>query len=299
MTASGLAGPARLREGAEELAGGLPPLLAAAEQLAAAVRMGEHGRRRAGMGDEFWQYRPAHAGDSGRAIDWRRSARADVHFVREKEWQAAQSVALWVDGARSMSFSGRSGRPTKGERARIVALALAVLLIRAGERVGLSGAGLPPRGGRPQLDRLAARLAGDGDEGDYGAPEVASIPPHARAVFLSDFLGDPSAVEAALVSAADRGVKGVLLQVLDPDEVAFPFAGRTLFQSMGGGVVHETRKADDLRDRYQQRLLERQDRISALARRTGWLFGRHVTDGPAVGALLWLYQGLDAKRLQA
>jgi len=295
MTEAAATGAARLRGGAEGLAGGLPPLLAAAEQLAAAVQMGAHGRRRAGMGDEFWQYRPAHGGDAARAIDWRRSARSDAHYVREKEWQAAQSVALWVDGARSMDFTGGPDRPPKGERARLLALALAVLLVRAGERVGLTAAGLPPRAGELQLQRLAATLAAGGGGGDYGAPDAAMIPAHARAVFISDFFGDPAATAAALTAAADRGVKGVLLQVLDPAEETFPYAGRTLFESMAGGLRHETKKADSLRGRYLSRLSDRQAQVAALARRAGWLFGRHVTGAPALGALLWLYHGLDAR----
>ena len=112
-----------LRARAETLGQALPPLLAAAEHLSATVILGGHGRRRAGMGDEFWQYRPADSGDSVRMIDWRRSGRADSHFVREREWQAAQSVTLWVDTSRSMAFTGDGARPPKADRARLLALA--------------------------------------------------------------------------------------------------------------------------------------------------------------------------------
>ena len=282
-----MSGPAALRHRAEGLAGPLPPLLAEAEHMAATVMLGEHGRRRAGHGDEFWQYRPANASDALRLIDWRRSGRSDAHFVREREWQAAQSVALWVDDARSMEFSGAKNRAPKSDRARVLALALAVLLVRAGERVGLASADLPPRSGQVQLMRLAARLCDDG-AADYGVPDAVAIPAHARAVFLSDFLGDIAPVEAALTSAADRGVKGALVMVLDPVEEAFPFDGRTIFESMGGGLRHETLKAGDLRGRYLQRLAERKDRLGALARITGWQFTCHHTGEPPLGALMWL-----------
>ncbi|MGY6412249.1 MAG: DUF58 domain-containing protein [Alkalilacustris sp.] len=288
-------GPAALRHRAEGLAGPLPPLLAEAEHMAATVMLGEHGRRRAGHGDEFWQYRPAHAGDALRLIDWRRSGRSDAHFVREREWQAAQSVALWVDDARSMGFSGARNRAPKSDRARVLALALAVLLVRAGERVGLASVDLPPRSGQVQLMRLAARLCDDG-AADYGAPDAVAIPSHARAVFLSDFLGDIAPVEAALTSAADRGVRGALVMVLDPVEEAFPFDGRTIFESMGGGLRHETLKAGDLRGRYLARLAERKDRLTNLARITGWQFTCHHTGDAPLGALMWLYRALDRVR---
>ncbi|MGB3177930.1 MAG: DUF58 domain-containing protein [Albidovulum sp.] len=298
MTATGplSARPAGLRRSAEALAAVLPPLMADARHLAATVQLGEHGRRRGGMGDEFWQYRPAHAGDEVRAIDWRRSARADQQFVREKEWQAAQSVHLWVDDARSMEFTGDAKRQSKADRARLLALALAVLLIRGGERVGLADPVAPPRSGEVQLLRLAQVFTSPPAEADFGAPEGRAILPGSRAVFLSDFMGDPAAVEAALGLAADRGVTGIMMQVLDPVEEAFPFDGRTIFESMAGTVQHETLKAGDLRDRYLERLGARRDRLSDLARQAGWLFTTHRTGDPAQAALLWLYAALDGGR---
>lgn len=284
-----------LRSRAEALGQTLPPLLAEAEMLAATVMLGEHGRRRAGLGDEFWQYRPAHQGDSARMIDWRRSARSDAHFVREREWQAAQSVTIWVDPSRSMAFTGDRSRPAKADRARLLGLALAVLLLRGGERVGLAGLAAP-RAGRTQLLRLAARLAaGDGTQ-DYGAPETEGMASHGRAVFLSDFLGDLSGIEAGLARAADRGVKGVLLQVLDPAEEEFPFDGRTIFESMGGSLRHETRQAGELRSRYLSRLAERKDRLATLGRAVGWHFSTHHTGQPAQSALLWAYAALQGGR---
>jgi uncharacterized protein (DUF58 family) len=288
-------GATALRDRAETLAGPLPALLAEAEQLAATVMLGEHGRRRAGTGDEFWQYRPAHASDPARLIDWRRSGRSDAHFVREREWQAAQSVSFWVDNARAMAFSGDPARPEKGARARLLALALAVLLVRGGERVGLAGGRLAPRAGRAQLLRLADELSVDGAE-DYGSADASGVAAHARLVFVSDFMGDMAPVEAALAAAADRGVRGALLQVLDPVEEAFPFDGRTIFESMGGGLRYESLRAGDLRGRYLARLAERKDRLSHLARVSGWRYECHHTGAPALGALTWLYHALEGGR---
>lgn len=284
---------ADLRGRAETLGQTLPALLAAADHLAQAVVLGDHGRRRAGMGDEFWQYRPAHIGDSARMIDWRRSARSDAHFVREREWQAAQSVSLWVDGAAAMRFSGDRNRPPKGDRARLLALALAVLLLRGGERVGLLGQDTPPRSGRAQAERLALALAEDA-AADYGRPETTGVPAHGRVVLVSDFLGDVAGVERAVAAAADRGARGVILQVLDPAEEEFPFDGRTIFESMTGSLRHETLRAGDLRARYLARLAERKDRLAQIGRAAGWHVGHYHTGDAAQPALLWLYRALEA-----
>ncbi|WP_456385992.1 DUF58 domain-containing protein [Profundibacter sp.] len=287
--------PAALRRKSAELAGALPPLLADAERLAAMVLLGEHGRRHAGMGDEFWQYRVAVDGDEARQIDWRRSARSDVHFIRQKEWQAAQSVLLWVDQSASMQFTSAKDLAPKGERARVLAMATAVLLVRGGERVGLTSSANPPRSGQGQLLRMAMELTGADTAEDFGAPEVHGMRPNTRAVFISDFMGDFAAVKLALTDAADRGVKGALLQVLDPQEEAFPFDGRTIFESMAGTMRHETLKAGDLRDRYLQRLEERKAALADLAHATGWQYScHHTNDAPRV-ALTWLYHALERR----
>ncbi len=283
---------ASLRGRAEALAAPMPPLLADAAHLAATVLMGQHGRRRAGMGDEFWQYRPAVSTDSARAIDWRRSAQSDAHFVREKEWQAVQTVLVWVDRAASMGFSSTAQLPTKADRARLLGLAISVLLIRGGERVGLTAARTPARIGEMQLVRMAQILSQDEPE-DYGAPDTSGIQPRSRAIFISDFMGDLAATEAAMTKAADRGVTGVLLQILDPQEEAFPFAGRTVFESMGGALRHETLKARDLRARYLERLAARKARLRELARLTGWRYHCHHSDASALSALLWLYRAME------
>nr|WP_214649963.1 DUF58 domain-containing protein [Palleronia pontilimi] len=270
----------------------MPALLAGAQHLARSVLLGSHGRRRPGQGDEFWQYRPVVQGDEARMVDWRRSGRSDEQFVRQKEWQAAQSVMFWVDRSQSMGFASANLAP-KGSRAAELAMAMAILLGHGGERVGLSNHDLPPRSGALQLLRMAQALEGDDDHADYGAPNAREIPARARAVFLSDFLGDVTPVEGALTMAADRGVSGVLLQILDPQEEAFPFDGRTIFESMGGTLSHETLKAGDLRTRYLDRLAERKARLRDLCRVTGWQYHLHHTDHSASAALLWLYGALE------
>ena len=285
--------PASLRGRAEAEAARFPPLLARAERLAGSVLLGEHGRRRAGMGDDFWQYRPLQQGDPRRLIDWRRSARSDVQFVREREWQIAQSVMLWVDSAASMRFSSDPDLPEKADRARLIGLAAAVLLLRSGERVGLTGSALPPRRGEAQIARLAVILSEDAAAEDYGAPEARGMLPHSRALFISDFMGDVEPVRAALTKAADRGVRGVLLQVLDPVEEAFPYRGRAIFESVGGTLAHETLKANDLRDRYLERLATRKAELEHLCGATGWRYGCHHTSESAQSALLWLYRAIE------
>ncbi len=282
---------ATLRARAEHEAARLPPLLGRAEQLASSVVLGDHGRRRAGLGDDFWQYRPAQPGDTRRQIDYRRSARGDLDYVREREWQIAQSVMLWVDQGASMRFASLNDLPQKSDRARLLAMACAILLVRGGERVGLTNAELPPRRGRGQILRLAGLLSRDHPE-DYAAPEHRAMPPGASALFISDLLRPLDEIKLALSKAADRGMRGTMLQVLDPAEENLPYRGRTLFRSMTGELSFESLKAADLRPRYIARIAERKAELAELCSLAGWHFQTHHTDKSAQSALLWLYQSI-------
>ncbi len=288
--------PQTLRSRSETVAAALPALMADAQHLAATVLLGVHGRKRAGTGDEFWQYRPAQPGDGYRQIDWRRSALSDGHFIRQTEWQAAQAVMIGVDDAAAMTFTGHKARPSKLRRAQTLAMALAIIAQRGGERVGLTHLGDPPRGGAAQLMRMAEALMEPHEPGDYGAPRPQIMPLGSRAVFFSDFLGDLAAIEAAVGRAADREVKGALVQILDPDEELFPFDGRTVFESMTGAIRFETLKARGLRDAYLARLAARKAHLQDICRRTGWRYHLHHTDQPAEPALLWLYRALERVR---
>lgn len=269
-----------LRRDAEKISGSLPPLLVEAERLVSTLAIGVHGRRLAGIGETFWQYRPAQPGDSLGQIDWRRSARADRLYVRETEWEAAESVVLWADQARSMDFKSDAMDWTKADRARLLALASAVLLNRGGERFGLLGTEADrPKSGETQLMRVAALLNPNKDTApDFGAPPRGQMPKAGKAIFFSDFMGPRDQVFPALLNAAGQGTGGIFVMILDPVEEEFPFRGRTRFESVAKAVRHETDEANGLRRAYLDRLEERRADLKSAASRAGWQLLVHRTD---------------------
>lgn len=290
--------PDFLRRDAEKITGSLPPLMAEAERLAHTVVAGVHGRRRSGPGESFWQYRHAVPGDTAERIDWRQSARSDALYIREMEWESAQSVQFWVDDALSMDYRSDDAPRSKSDRAALLALALSVLLVRGGERIGLMGTSLiRPRAGETQLTRLALELcrAREG-RADYGAPPDEPMVRGGRAVFLSDFMGPREDLFPALIRAAEAGVSGAYVMILDPAEEAFPFDGRMIFESMGRLVDFETQRARALAQAYRERLAERQGALADQARRTGWQCLVHRTSESPRKALLWLYAAIGGLR---
>src|SRR3954452_12360033 len=139
LTRSEAATAPRHQEGALDLARRLPSLVASAKELAASVMHGVHGRRRAGTGENFWQFRPFTFGEAAQHIDWRRSARDDRLYVREREWEAAHNIWFWIDRSASMGFASALALSPKAERALVLGLALADTLVEGGERTGLLG----------------------------------------------------------------------------------------------------------------------------------------------------------------
>jgi uncharacterized protein (DUF58 family) len=277
------------RHAAEALAGRLPPLLVAAERVAASVAPGTHGRRRVGSGDSFWQYRPYEQGDATAFIDWRQTARSERTYIRETEWEAAQSVWLWADRSPSMRWSSSRMLPAKEERALLLMLALAALLIRGGERVGLLERLAPPGSGRAALERLATEVVRPAAVAAAGLPKPRTLPRHGEIVLIGDLLAPLDEIEAAVSGFAASGVRGHLLQVLDPAEESLPFDGRVRFE----GLEHEAPlligRVDAIRTAYRERLAAQRAGIAALAARHRWSFAMHRTDQPPYAALLALY----------
>jgi uncharacterized protein (DUF58 family) len=281
---------------AEALGSRLPPLLVAAERVAATVAQGVHGRRRVGQGDSFWQFRPFLAGDSVNRIDWRQSGRSDRAFNRETEWEAAQTVCIWRDGAASMRWRSRGQPVEKIERAELLLLALSALLLRGGERVRLMGTDSRPVAGRGGLDRLADDLArlpmGS------GLPPDMELPRHARVVLIGDLLSPLADIQKVVGRLAAVPVSGHLVQILDPAEALLPYSGRVRFMGMSRDQHTIVPRVEGVREAYAARLAEQQDGLAAIAATAGFGFTVHRTDHPPEAALLALYTALapDAGR---
>ena len=281
-----------LRQRAEQLAAALPPLMAAAERVAATVAQGAHGRRRVGPGESFWQFRRYQPGDSATRVDWRQSAKSQKYFVRENEWEAAQSVWLWRDGSASMRYRSAAVATEKLERATLLLLALAALLIRGGERVALLGAQERPSSGRAALTRLAERLLGAAELETASLPAAERLPRNGRVVLMGDFLSPLPELDGLVRDYAGQGLRGHLLQILDPAEEDLPFHGRTRFEGPEGEGSFTVGRAETLRGAYLNRLAARREAVSAMARSAGWTAAFHRTDRPPQTALLALYNAL-------
>lgn len=286
-----------IRHRAEETASAFPPLLIEAERIAQTVAAGLHGRRRAGPGETFWQHRAYVFGDPVATIDWRQSARvSDRLYVRQNEWDAAAAVWIWRDPSRSLDYASMKSWPTKRRRADILAVALASLLARAGERIGIISPQARLFHGRNAAARYFEALDVAAFDDSASSPPTFPASVHARIVFISDFFTDLEKISSAAGRAAALGAKGVFLQVTDPAEETFPFKGRTEFSNPESRDRMIFGDAGALRDAYVREFMAHRELLIGLCNRFNWSFISHRTDQPAGAALLALFTALADQR---
>ncbi len=110
------------------------------------------------------------SGEPAHQIDWRRSARDDHLYVREREWEASHTVWLWADRSPSMDFTSHLTEWSKLDRALVVGFALADVLVEGGERVGIPGL-MRPSANRNIIEKMAQAIVHDAERAAEPAAE--------------------------------------------------------------------------------------------------------------------------------
>ncbi|MEM8972457.1 MAG: DUF58 domain-containing protein [Pseudomonadota bacterium] len=279
---------------AKSLAERLPELLIEAVRISSTIAFGIHGRRRPGPGETFWQFRQYETTDATTLIDWRRSASSDHLYVREREWEAAHTFWLWADVSDSMDFCSHLSNQAKRDRALVLLLATADLLVRSGERVALLGL-TRPTASRHAASRLAEAIAENLETPvlSSGLPPAEQLTRHTGLVLIGDFLAPSGAVNERFTGLAASGVSGHVIQVLDPAEETLPYEGRTEFLTPDGRQRWIADRVEVIRDEYAKRMAAHKDAISSHASRLGWSHVVHHTDRSAADPLLQLIMRLQ------
>jgi uncharacterized protein (DUF58 family) len=279
----------RLTRDGEMLAAALPRLVLEARRVSATVVHGLHGRRRAGTGENFWQFRRFVDGEPAARVDWRRSARDQHLYVREQEWEAAHTVWIWPDCSPSMQFVSPLAWETKRDRCVVIAFALADIMVRGGERVGIPGL-LRPTASRAIIDRMADALIANAGNAGQNLPPKAPVSRLSEVVILSDCLVPVADFADEVRSLAATGSRGHVLQINDPIEETFPYKGRVEFEEMEERLTITAGRAETWRDDYIARLAAHRAELRRECDLRGWSFGTHRTDQAPATAILALHQ---------
>jgi uncharacterized protein (DUF58 family) len=263
----------------------VPDLLVEARRVVNTVITGWHGRRKRGIGENFWQFRPYVEGESVARIDWRRSARDDHIYIRDREWEAAHTVWLWADSSPSMLFKSANALVSKESRALVLILALAELLSRSGERIAWPGL-TDPFNARDGAERLASHLMHAPDR--PARPDLSAVRRFSDIVLFGDFLDTVEETQGWLEVLAGRGARAHLV------EESFPYAGRTEFRDPETGAKLTAGRAEMLREDYADLYQARREELARWATRLGWSYTVNHTDRPASEALVRVHLALSA-----
>ena len=262
-----------------KLAARLPRLILEARRVASTVIHGLHGRRRAGSGENFWQYRRFVNGEPASSVDWRRSARDDNLYVREREWEASHTIWLWADRSLSMDFRSNLAEWSKLDRALVVSFALADVLVEGGERVGIPEI-LRPTANRNIIEKMAQAIVHDTGTRPSLPPNFSPAP-FAEVLLLSDFWSPIAEFRQIIGQLAANGARGHVVQVVDPAEESFPYAGRVEFIEPEGLGSVTAGRAETWRADYRTLLANHRAALRAECEQFGWTFTVHRTDrGP-------------------
>lgn len=278
--------------GSASLIAAMPRLVLEARRVSATMYHGLHGRRRAGSGENFWQYRRFVDGEPASRIDWRRSARDDLLFVREREWEAAHTIWVWPDCSASMAFKSNLAKDMKRDHALLLAFALAELLVRGGERVGIPGI-LRPTSSRNVIDRMAEAIV-------HQPGEPSSLPAefkpgsHDEIVLLGDFWSPTEEIVKLISRLSGSGAGGHIVQIVDPAEESFPYSGRIEFEEPEGGGKITVGRAEAWAAEYAEKVALHRAAIRAEAARRAWSFAIHRSDRPVSEILLALHARMSA-----
>jgi uncharacterized protein (DUF58 family) len=262
-----------------KLAARLPRLILEARRVASTIIHGLHGRRRAGQGENFWQYRRFVSGEPSGHIDWRRSARDDHLYVREREWEASHSIWIWPDRSPSMDFSSGMTEWSKLDRALVVSFAMAEVLVQGGERVGIPDI-MQPTANRNVIEKMAQAIVHDAGERPSLPPDFSPAP-FSEVLLISDFWCTLDEFRRTVGQLAANGARGHVVQVVDPAEESFPYAGRTEFIEPEGLGSITAGRAETWRSNYQTLLANHRAALRAVCEQFDWTFTVHRTDrGP-------------------
>ncbi len=239
-----------------------PATVSRAESLGMAARFivegymaGEHKSPYRGFAIEFAQHREYSSGDDTRHLDWKVLGRTERYYIKQYEQETNYIAHILVDGSESMRYRGTEGALSKLEYAKSAAACLSYLVLHQRDSVSLTlfdkeiREHLPRSDARNQLFRILETLSNFDPKGETALPHVLHemarrIRRKGIVIIISDFFDDEAAVIKGIQHLRFAGHEVLGLQVLDNDEVEFPFTGLVEFEGMENVENVKTRPSE-------------------------------------------------------
>ena len=263
---------------AQDLSASFERLLARHQTVSSLSAYGLHNRKRSGLGERFWQYRAYETGEDASKIDWRRSARGDQLYVKEKELESLRDYNIWIDCASSMKFLSTLGQEDKLTRAIIIGLAIADLILRSGDRVGLLGSSAPSSS-HVALKKIAHQLEEHiVSNFNSSIPLLARPSKRSKIIIISDFLNNSANLKDTLNYYSNFEISGLIIMINDPCEVAFPFSGETQFFNTENNQHYYAGEAQHIAKQYHEVFEKHKLHTQKIAIENRFQYYHHITN---------------------
>ena len=261
-----------MRLNAEELSNKIPSLYVKADRIANTIWEGIHNRNKDGLGDNFWQFRKYEYGDPAHLIDWKKTAKSNETFIQEKELQTLQNFVIWRDTSKSMNFRSSESIDTKLYRANLFTLALTIILSKSGENIVLNGLKSKLLKGGNAVNFVSNQINEKVTDSYKSSPNVNEIKNNSDVILIGDFLNNIIETEKTIKELSNRGINGIIIQILDPAERLFPYKGRINFNGLEGEQNILIGKAESVRNDYKKAIKIHIEKLEKLITSYSWKY---------------------------
>ena len=261
-----------MRLKAEELSNKIPSLYVKADRIANTIWEGMHNRNKDGLGDNFWQFRKYEYGDPAHLIDWKKTAKSNETFIQEKELQTLQNFVIWRDTSKSMNFRSSESIDTKLYRANLFTLALTIILSKSGENIVLNGLKSKLLKGGNAVNFVSNQINEKVTDSYKSSPNVNEIKNNSDVILIGDFLNNIIETEKTIKELSNRGINGIIIQILDPAERFFPYKGRINFNGLEGEKNILIGKAESVRNDYKKAIKIHIEKLEKLTTSYSWKY---------------------------
>ena len=261
-----------MRLKAEELSNKIPSLYVKADRIANTIWEGMHNRNKDGLGDNFWQFRKYEYGDPAHLIDWKKTAKSNETFIQEKELQTLQNFVIWRDTSRSMNFRSSESIDTKLYRANLFTLTLTIILSKSGENIVLNGLKSKLLKGGNAVNFVSNQINEKVTDSFKSSPNINEIKNNSDVILIGDFLNNINETEKTIKELSNRGINGIIIQILDPAERFFPYKGRINFNGLEGEQNILIGKAESVRNDYKKAIKIHIEKLEKLITSYSWKY---------------------------
>tara|TARA_E500000178_G_scaffold355484_1_gene428294 strand:+ start:3887 stop:4720 length:834 start_codon:yes stop_codon:yes gene_type:complete len=248
------------------------------------LNIGEVKIMKKGTGDEFFEYKDYLTGDPLKNIDWKKSAKIQKLLIKNKEHESSRNIWFWIDNSISMKYGNFEGFKSKYYKSIILGLVLIDLSLNSGEKVGIIGSEIGLKKNKNDFVLLATSFI----KNSYTLNDPR-IKKNDIVIIFSDLLERPETYKKKISNMSQNFCHGIIIQILHPYELSFPFKGRKRFFDPVSGLHKLFNKTENVKEVYKAEFNKHQKNLNEVFKRIGWRLFTNITNSNYEKIIYQLY----------